>query len=93
MDRVALHVLGERYQLKIAEFTVGAVAILEADDVSRRNRPVMLLPDVAIEQRPDFHIAESVGLALRSLAYLDPKKALTVGEDGADRTPVLRRYP
>lgn len=88
MDRVAPHIVGERHELKIFDGAIGAIPIFECDDVSFWDWSVVLHPHVAIEQRPDLHVAESVRLALGPFAHFDSKKSLTVGENGSDWTPV-----
>ena len=90
MHGVTPHIVGERHQFKIFESAVRAIAILEDNDMARWNRTFVMLPHVTIQQRPDFHVAESVGLALDSFAHFDPQKTFRVRADCADWTPVPR---
>ena len=49
----------------------------------------MLLPYVAIQQRPRFAVSEAVSFSGPRLAHLDPEITFVVGENRSDRSPVL----
>ena len=80
MHGVAPHQLGIRDEFQIIDFAVCAIAVPEDDLVARWDGPVMLLPDLPVQQRPDGR-TPSLGIALRPFADLDAPVSLVIRED------------
>src|SRR5258708_6710134 len=84
MDCVARHQSLARDAFEVSDRHIGAITVFENHRVAAGNRAMVLLPDMALKQRPDLHVSKPRGLGFVTLADLDAEITLRIGENRAD---------